>query len=73
MYIIKTSSIVAMFFVFFLQSMVCCHKLLTLRCPLVDVLVNIYANVKDAWKYVSSDGNNVRNGRVLLRPYVEHK
>ena len=35
------------------------HKLLTLTCPLVDFLVNIHANVKDALKYVSSDGNNV--------------
>ena len=50
-----------------------CHKRLTLRCPLVDVLVNIHANVKEAWKYVSSDGNIVWNGRMHFRTSVEHK
>ena len=36
--------------------MLCCYqKLLTLDCPLVNVLINIRANVKDAWEYVGSD------------------
>ena len=37
------------------------HVCLTLCCPLVDVLVNIHANVKDAWKCVSSDSNIIEH------------
>lgn len=52
-YIIVASSTVAMF--------------LSLSCPLVDVLLDIHANLNlDAWKYVGSDGYIVRNRHVYV-------
>lgn len=39
----------------------------TERCPLVVASLDSYANVTDAWKYVSSDGHIVRKGITIFK------
>lgn len=44
----------------------CCEKQLTLSCPLVDILLITYANIKGTWKYVGCDGHIVLNRRIYF-------
>lgn len=50
-----------LFFNLHRHNVCCCNEVLTLSCPLRDVVLNTHANMKDSWKNVSSYVHNIRN------------